>query len=238
MGLTRCSGTLPYVRAGPGAPVPPDLAEQGYSDSPLVTVRSGTPWAVLWSVAAGAAVGGILIVWWGAVQRGIGHDLARPDDRAQRHRYRTARLGDLPLAPTRAALLAGGQPVWPAWPGHPAIQMASCCGSASCPRTHWRLRGTWSAIPGHAMRYLRVIAATLDVAGRADDRGFGPLLSFELAGEQVAEADAVIAAARLIVPTTSFGGLESSWERRARWPSESAPASVIRGRSASGRTQT
>jgi cystathionine gamma-synthase len=58
-------------------------------------------------------------------------------------------------------------------------------------------------------------------------RGFGPLLSFEIAGS-AAEADAVVAAARLIVPATSFGGVESSWERRARWPAETAPDTLIR----------
>ena len=58
-------------------------------------------------------------------------------------------------------------------------------------------------------------------------RGFGPLLSFELAGSG-SDADAVVAAARLIVPATSFGGVESSWERRARWAAETAPATLIR----------
>ena len=58
-------------------------------------------------------------------------------------------------------------------------------------------------------------------------RGFGPLLSFELAGT-AADADAVVAAAGLIVPATSFGGVESSWERRARWPGETAPDTLIR----------
>ena len=58
-------------------------------------------------------------------------------------------------------------------------------------------------------------------------RGFGPLLSFELSGP-AADADAVVAAARLIVPATSFGGVESSWERRARWPAETAPDTLIR----------
>jgi hypothetical protein len=38
----------------------------------------------------------------------------------------------------------------------------------------------------------------------------------------------VVAAAELIVPATSFGGVESSWERRARWPAETAPATLIR----------
>jgi cystathionine gamma-synthase len=58
-------------------------------------------------------------------------------------------------------------------------------------------------------------------------RGFGPLLSFEVAGG-AADADAVVAAARLIVPATSFGGVESMWERRARWSGETAPETLIR----------
>ena len=58
-------------------------------------------------------------------------------------------------------------------------------------------------------------------------RGFGPLLSFELAGT-AGDADQVIAAARLVVPATSFGGVESNWERRARWSGETAPETLIR----------
>jgi len=69
--------------------------------------------------------------------------------------------------------------------------------------------------------------APSDAARRQLPRGFGPLLSFELAGT-AADADAVVAAARLIVPATSFGGVESTWERRARWPAETAPPTLIR----------
>jgi cystathionine gamma-synthase len=58
-------------------------------------------------------------------------------------------------------------------------------------------------------------------------RGFGPLLSFELAGA-AADADAVVAAAQLVVPATSLGGVESVWERRARWAGETAPETLIR----------
>jgi cystathionine gamma-synthase len=58
-------------------------------------------------------------------------------------------------------------------------------------------------------------------------RGFGPLLSFEVAGS-AADADAVVAAARLVVPATSFGGVESTWERRGRWAGETAPETLIR----------
>jgi cystathionine gamma-synthase len=57
--------------------------------------------------------------------------------------------------------------------------------------------------------------------------GFGPLLSFEVTGT-AAQADAVVAAAALVVPATSFGGVESNWERRARWAAETAPATLIR----------
>ena len=57
--------------------------------------------------------------------------------------------------------------------------------------------------------------------------GFGPLLSFEVDGDAGA-TDAVVGAAKLIRLGTSFGGIESSWERRARWPAETAPESLIR----------
>lgn len=78
-----------------------------------------------------------------------------------------------------------------------------------------------------AVHYPGVYGPTLAIARAQMPRGFGPLLSFELDGSG-ADADAVIAAARLITPATSFGGVESSWERRGRWPGENAPASLIR----------
>jgi cystathionine beta-lyase/cystathionine gamma-synthase/pimeloyl-ACP methyl ester carboxylesterase len=78
-----------------------------------------------------------------------------------------------------------------------------------------------------AVHYPGTCATTRDVARAQMPKGFGPLLSFELDGS-AADADAVVAAARLIVPATSFGGVESSWERRGRWPGESAPHGLIR----------
>jgi len=78
-----------------------------------------------------------------------------------------------------------------------------------------------------AVHYPGVHAATLALARAQMPRGFGPLLSFEVAGS-AASADSVIAAARLIVPATSFGGVDSSWERRGRWAGETAPPSLIR----------
>ena len=78
-----------------------------------------------------------------------------------------------------------------------------------------------------AVHYPGVHQSTLAVARAQMPRGFGPLLSFELDGTG-ADADAVVAAGRLIVPATSFGGVETSWERRARWPGEAAPDALIR----------
>lgn len=77
-----------------------------------------------------------------------------------------------------------------------------------------------------AVHYPGTTGATLALARRQMPSGYGPLLSFEVEGE--AAADAVVAAAQLILPATSFGGVESTWERRGRWPSETAPAGLIR----------
>jgi cystathionine gamma-synthase len=69
---------------------------------------------------------------------------------------------------------------------------------------------------------------TSEVAWRQMPDGFGPLLSFEVTPGSADAADTVVAASRLILPATSFGGVESTWERRARWPAETAPAGLIR----------
>jgi cystathionine beta-lyase/cystathionine gamma-synthase len=90
-------------------------------------------------------------------------------------------------------------------------------------------------IAGHLAAHPRVRAvhypgteqSTLAIAQRQMPRGFGPLLSFELDGT-AADADVVITASQIILPATSFGGVESTWERRARWSSETAPEALIR----------
>jgi cystathionine gamma-synthase len=69
---------------------------------------------------------------------------------------------------------------------------------------------------------------TSELARRQMPDGFGPLLSFEVTPGSADAADKVVAASRLILPATSFGGVESTWERRARWPAETAPAGLIR----------
>ena len=79
-----------------------------------------------------------------------------------------------------------------------------------------------------AVHYPGTESATLAVASRQMPNGFGPLLSFEVIPDQASVADRVVASARLILPAASFGGVESTWERRARWPSETAPAGLIR----------
>jgi cystathionine gamma-synthase len=57
--------------------------------------------------------------------------------------------------------------------------------------------------------------------------GFGAMVSFEV--ENAAVADALVAALDLVVPTTSLGGVESTIERRSRWPGESAvPEGLLR----------
>src|SRR5438034_5801996 len=70
--------------------------------------------------------------------------------------------------------------------------------------------------------------ATSELARRQMPNGFGPLLSFEVTPDSADAADTVVASSRLILPATSFGGVESTWERRARWPAETAPAGLIR----------
>lgn len=72
------------------------------------------------------------------------------------------------------------------------------------------------------------IGRSAELARTQMSGGFGPLLSFELDGS-ADDADRVIRSSLLIRPSTSFGGYESSWERRARWASEtSASESLIR----------
>jgi cystathionine gamma-synthase len=59
--------------------------------------------------------------------------------------------------------------------------------------------------------------------------GFGAIISFEVAAD-AAGTDKVCEASHLITDATSLGGVESTWERRRRWPleSESVPENLIR----------
>jgi cystathionine gamma-synthase len=84
-----------------------------------------------------------------------------------------------------------------------------------------------------AVHYPGADPVTRALAERQMPGGFGPLLSFEVGAPDDADAaaraaNAIVAASRLVLPATSFGGVESTWERRARWASENAPAGLIR----------
>jgi cystathionine gamma-synthase len=84
-----------------------------------------------------------------------------------------------------------------------------------------------------AVHYPGIDKSTAELTRRQMSRGSGPLLSFEVTpggviSDSADAADKVVASSRLIVPATSFGGVESTWERRARWPAETAPAGLIR----------
>jgi cystathionine gamma-lyase len=79
-----------------------------------------------------------------------------------------------------------------------------------------------------AVHYPGTEPSALAIARRQMPDGFGPLLSFEVIPDRAEAADRVVASARLILPATSFGGVESTWERRARWPGETAPDGLIR----------
>jgi cystathionine gamma-synthase len=83
-----------------------------------------------------------------------------------------------------------------------------------------------------AVHYPGIDKSTAELAARQMPRGRGPLLSFEVAPGAATDgaeaADKVVASSGLILPATSFGGVESTWERRARWPAETAPAGLIR----------
>jgi cystathionine gamma-synthase len=59
--------------------------------------------------------------------------------------------------------------------------------------------------------------------------GFGAMVAFEVRGG-AAPAEAAAKATRLIVHATSLGGIETTMERRARWPDEGdrCPPGLIR----------
>jgi cystathionine gamma-synthase len=83
------------------------------------------------------------------------------------------------------------------------------------------------------VHYPGINKSTLELATRQMPGGFGSLLSFQIiagrTGSDTARtADQVVQSSRLIVPATSFGGVESSWERRGRWAAETAPDGLIR----------
>jgi cystathionine gamma-synthase len=57
--------------------------------------------------------------------------------------------------------------------------------------------------------------------------GFGALVAFEVYGGAAA-AEALARSTRLIVHATSLGGIETTMERRAKWPGDFAPPALLR----------
>lgn len=55
---------------------------------------------------------------------------------------------------------------------------------------------------------------------------FGPIVSFDMADK--AKAEKLLSACRLVLTATSFGGVCTSAERRARWGGDAVPAGMIR----------
>jgi cystathionine gamma-lyase len=64
-----------------------------------------------------------------------------------------------------------------------------------------------------------------DIASR-QMRFYGPVVSFTLRGRE--EAEKFLAACELVIEATSFGGLHTTAERRARWGGDSIPEGFIR----------
>ncbi len=79
-----------------------------------------------------------------------------------------------------------------------------------------------------AVHYPGITNPASELAVRQMPAGFGPLLSFEIIPGRAEAADQVVESSTLIFPATSFGGVESTWERRARWAGETAPDGLIR----------
>lgn len=70
----------------------------------------------------------------------------------------------------------------------------------------------------HRVRYPGLPSHPQHDRARMQMKGFGAIVSFEVDG--AGTADRLVAALHLAVPTTSLGGVETTIERRARWPGD------------------
>jgi cystathionine gamma-synthase len=79
------------------------------------------------------------------------------------------------------------------------------------------------------VRYPGLPTDSQHLKAKAFMKGFGAIVSFEYAGSAAA-ADKVCESSKVVTYATSLGGVESLWERRRRWPIESAsvPETLIR----------
>jgi cystathionine gamma-synthase len=79
------------------------------------------------------------------------------------------------------------------------------------------------------VRYPGLVSDPHHVRAKAFMAGFGAVLAFEIVGTPE-QADQITASSELISFATSLGGVETLWERRHRWSSESPsiPLNLIR----------
>jgi cystathionine gamma-synthase len=79
------------------------------------------------------------------------------------------------------------------------------------------------------VRYPGLATDPQHAKAKAFMKGFGAIVSFEYSGS-AASADKVCESSKIVTYATSLGGVESLWERRRRWPIESAsvPETLIR----------
>ena len=76
------------------------------------------------------------------------------------------------------------------------------------------------------VRYPGLLADPAHALAARQMRRFGTLVSFELADR--ARAERFLGSCQLVVEATSFGGVHSSAERRARWPGNAVAEGLIR----------
>ncbi len=96
-------------------------------------------------------------------------------------------------------------------------QCSTALAVASALREHPAVRGCrYPGLPGDPAHELAAQQMSL----------FGPVVGFTLAGQD--EAERWLTAVRLVIPATSFGGVHTTAERRARWASDDVPPGFIR----------
>jgi len=77
------------------------------------------------------------------------------------------------------------------------------------------------------VRYPGLVEDPWHERAQAQMDGFGTMISFEVRGG-ASSAEAAANTTRLIVHATSLGGVETSMERRAKWPGDEASPSLLR----------
>ena len=113
-----------------------------------------------------------------------------------------------------------------AWLAHRSLatlplRLDRCCSNARRIAEHLTQQPAVQAVlypglpshPGHAIAARQMAS-------------FGPVVSFIL--ESQAAAEQVLTRARLITEATSFGGISTTAERRARWGHDTVPEGMIR----------